>query len=88
MGSPAFAAARGASATSIRAVYRSFKKGCTELCDTPEEAAAALAEAREALGATEASGALCDITVCEAININEVAANAAKIAAAYKGPGK
>ena len=38
--------------------------------------------------ATEASGALCDIAVCEAININEVASNAAKIAAAYKGPGK
>ena len=38
--------------------------------------------------ATEASGALCDIAVCEAININEVAANASKIAAAYKGPGK
>ena len=38
--------------------------------------------------ATEASGALCDITVCEAININEIAANAAKIAGAYKGPGK
>ena len=38
--------------------------------------------------ATEASGALCDIAVCEAININEVAANAEKIAAAYKGPGK
>ena len=38
--------------------------------------------------ATEASGALCNIAVCESININEVAANAAKIAAAYKGPGK
>ena len=38
--------------------------------------------------ATEASGALCDITVCEAIDINEVAENAAKIAGAYKGPGK
>ena len=38
--------------------------------------------------ATEASGSLCDITVCEAININEVAENAAKIAGAYKGPGK
>ena len=37
--------------------------------------------------ATEASGALCDIAVCEAININEVAENAAKIAKAYKGPG-
>ena len=38
--------------------------------------------------ATEASGALCNIAVCEAININEIAANAAKIAAAYKAPGK
>ena len=38
--------------------------------------------------ATVASGALCNIAVCEAININDVAANAAKIAAAYKGPGK
>ena len=38
--------------------------------------------------ATEASGALCNIAVCEAININEVAANASIIAAAYKGPGK
>ena len=38
--------------------------------------------------ATEASGALCNITICEAININEIAANAAKIAAAYKAPGK
>ena len=38
--------------------------------------------------ATEASGALCNITICEAININEIAANAAKIAATYKAPGK
>ena len=38
--------------------------------------------------ATEASGALCNIAVCEAININEIAKNAAKIAAAYKAPGK
>ena len=38
--------------------------------------------------ATEASGALCNIAICEAISINEVAVNAAKIAAAYKGPGK
>ena len=38
--------------------------------------------------ATEASGSLCDIAVCEAININEIAENAAKIAKAYKGPGK
>ena len=38
--------------------------------------------------ATEASGALCNIAVCEAININEVAENAAKIAGAYKAPGK
>ena len=38
--------------------------------------------------ATEASGALCNIAVCEAININEIAENAAKIAKAYKGPGQ
>ncbi len=38
--------------------------------------------------ATEASGALCNIAVCEAIDINEIAKNAAKIAAAYKAPGK
>ena len=38
--------------------------------------------------ATEASGALCNIAVCEAININDVAESAAKIAAAYKAPGK
>jgi len=38
--------------------------------------------------ATEASGALCGITICEAININEVAKNSAKIAASYKAPGK
>ena len=38
--------------------------------------------------ATEASGALCNIAICEAININEIAVNAAKIAAAYKAPGK
>ena len=38
--------------------------------------------------ATEASGALCNITICEAISINDVAGNAAKIAGAYKGPGK
>ena len=38
--------------------------------------------------ATEASGALCNIAVCEAININEVATNAAKIAGKYKAPGK
>ncbi len=38
--------------------------------------------------ATEASGTLCDISVCEEININEIASNAAKIASAYKGPGQ
>ena len=38
--------------------------------------------------ATEASGTLCNIAVCEAININEIAENAAKIAKAYKGPGQ
>ena len=38
--------------------------------------------------ATEASGALCNIAVCESIDINEIAKNAAKIASAYKAPGK
>ena len=38
--------------------------------------------------ATEASGALCNITICEAISINDVAENAAKIVSAYKGPGQ
>ena len=38
--------------------------------------------------ATEASGALCNITICEEININNAAENAAKVAGAYKGPGK
>ena len=38
--------------------------------------------------ATEASGALCNITICEAISINDVASNAAKVAGKYKGPGK
>jgi len=38
--------------------------------------------------ATEASGTLCNITICEAISINDVAANAAKIAGSYKGPGQ
>jgi len=38
--------------------------------------------------ATEASGALCNITICEEININSAAENAAKVAGAYKGPGK
>ena len=38
--------------------------------------------------ATEASGTLCNITICEAISINDVATNAAKIAGSYKGPGQ
>ena len=38
--------------------------------------------------ATEASGSLCNITICEEININNVAEHAAKIAKAYKGPGQ
>jgi|TARA_B100001741_G_C16499676_1_gene574024 uncharacterized protein with GYD domain len=38
--------------------------------------------------ATEASGALCNITILEEININNVANHASKIAAAYKGPGQ
>jgi hypothetical protein len=31
---------------------------------------------------------LCNITICEAISINDVAENAAKIAGSYKGPGQ
>jgi len=38
--------------------------------------------------ATEATGALTNVTICEAININDVAGNAAKIAGAYKPPGQ
>ena len=38
--------------------------------------------------ATEASGALTNITICEEININNAASNAAKIAEKYKAPGK
>ena len=38
--------------------------------------------------ATEASGSLANITICEEININNVAENAAKIAEKYKAPGK
>ena len=38
--------------------------------------------------ATEASGGLENITICEEININNVANNAAKIAGKYKAPGK
>ena len=38
--------------------------------------------------ATEGSGALCNISVHEAININEIAEHAAKISGAYKGPGQ
>jgi uncharacterized protein with GYD domain len=38
--------------------------------------------------ATEATGALTNVTICEAININDVAGNAAKIAGAYKAPGQ
>ena len=37
--------------------------------------------------ATEASGGL-TVTICEEININNVASNAAKIAGKYKAPGK
>ena len=55
---------------------------------TAAEAVGAKLVSYTGLMATEASGALCDIAVCEAININEVAENAAKIAKAYKGPGK
>ena len=38
--------------------------------------------------ATEATGALTNITICEAINLNSVAESAAKIAGAYKPPGQ
>ncbi len=38
--------------------------------------------------ATEATGALTNITICESININDVAGNAAKIAGSYKAPGQ
>ena len=37
--------------------------------------------------ATEATGALTNITICEAINLSGVAGNAAKIAGNYKPPG-
>jgi uncharacterized protein with GYD domain len=37
--------------------------------------------------ATEATGALTNITICEAINLSSVAENAAKIAGSYKPPG-
>ena len=38
--------------------------------------------------ATEGSGTLCNITVHEAIDINEIAEHAAKSAGKYKGPGQ
>ena len=38
--------------------------------------------------ATEASGGLTNVTICEEININNVATNASKIASKYKAPGK
>ena len=38
--------------------------------------------------ATEASGALCNINILEAIDINSAAAQASKIAQKYKGPGQ
>ena len=38
--------------------------------------------------ATEASGGLANITICEEININNIASNAEKIAGKYKAPGK
>ena len=38
--------------------------------------------------ATEGSGTLCNITILEEINLNDVAANAAKIAQKYKGVGQ
>ena len=38
--------------------------------------------------ATEASGAVTNITIMESININSAAKLAAKVAAGYKAPGK
>ena len=38
--------------------------------------------------ATEASGGLTNVTICEEININNAASSAAKIAEKYKAPGK
>ncbi len=38
--------------------------------------------------ATEATGALTNITICESINLSDIAGNAAKIAGAYKPPGQ
>jgi len=38
--------------------------------------------------ATEATGALTNINICEAINMSGPAAQAVKIAATYKAPGK
>ena len=38
--------------------------------------------------ATEASGGLTNVTICEEININNAASNAVKIAGKYKAPGK
>ena len=38
--------------------------------------------------ATESSGGLTNVTICEEININNAASNAAKIAGKYKAPGK
>ena len=37
---------------------------------------------------TEASGTLCNLTILEEINLNDVAAHAAKIAQKYKGVGQ
>ena len=38
--------------------------------------------------ATEASGALRNINICEAIKMSDPATNAAKVAGSYKAPGK
>jgi hypothetical protein len=38
--------------------------------------------------ATDASGTLCNLTILEEINLNDVAAHAAKIAQKYKGVGQ
>ena len=38
--------------------------------------------------ATEASGMLTNVNICESINLSDAAGHAAKIAGAYKGPGQ
>ena len=79
------AARTAAEAVGAKLVSYTGLRGAYDFCVIAEgtfEQAAAIKMA------TEASGALCNITICEAISINDVAGNAAKIAAAYKGPGQ